>query len=142
MPNHIHGIIHIVRGAGRGFDQSASRIHPQRPEITIRTGAGEGYDYASPGISTQHPYNGEDIVPDGDEGVILSSLGVIVRAFKASVSYRIIAMREVTKPLVWQRNYYDHIIRNAREYEKIWDYIDTNPATWVDDKLNPSVKSR
>lgn len=34
---------------------------------------------------------------------------------------------------VWQRSYYDHIIRNEREYQEIWQYVDTNPLTWEKD---------
>ena len=32
---------------------------------------------------------------------------------------------------LWQRGYYDHIIRNEEEYCKIWQYIDTNPTKWL-----------
>ncbi|MBQ2670853.1 MAG: transposase, partial [Clostridia bacterium] len=31
---------------------------------------------------------------------------------------------------IWQRGYYDHIIRNSIDYERIWQYIDTNPIKW------------
>lgn len=31
---------------------------------------------------------------------------------------------------IWQRGYYDHIIRNSVDYEHIWQYIDTNPIKW------------
>lgn len=34
---------------------------------------------------------------------------------------------------VWQRSYYDHIIRNDADYLRIWNYIDTNPAKWQED---------
>ncbi len=34
---------------------------------------------------------------------------------------------------VWQRGYYEHIIRNEQEYLKIWEYINTNPQKWTDD---------
>lgn len=34
---------------------------------------------------------------------------------------------------LWQRSYYDHIIRNDGDYQKIWKYIDDNPAKWSDD---------
>ena len=36
--------------------------------------------------------------------------------------------------ILWQRNYYDHIIRNQQEYEKIYEYIETNPLKWEEDK--------
>ena len=31
---------------------------------------------------------------------------------------------------IWQRSYHDHIIRNEKDYQKIWEYIDTNPSKW------------
>ena len=42
-----------------------------------------------------------------------------------------------TKNLIlWQRSYYDRIIRNEKEYRGIWDYIDTNPSKWEEDKYH------
>ena len=35
---------------------------------------------------------------------------------------------------LWQRSFYDHIVRNEKEYLEIWDYIDTNPSKWADDE--------
>lgn len=35
---------------------------------------------------------------------------------------------------IWQRGYYDHIIRDEADYLRIWDYIDTNPAKWEEDE--------
>ena len=35
---------------------------------------------------------------------------------------------------LWQRSYYDHIIRTQNDYDKIWEYIDTNPLKWELDK--------
>ena len=40
-----------------------------------------------------------------------------------------------TKNLIlWQRNSYDHIIRNEKEYQEIWSYIETNPLKWEEDE--------
>jgi putative transposase len=36
--------------------------------------------------------------------------------------------------ILWQRNYYEHIIRNEKEYESIYEYIETNPFKWEDDE--------
>lgn len=36
------------------------------------------------------------------------------------------------KPL-WQRSFHDHIIRGEKDYQKIWEYIDQNPARWKSD---------
>lgn len=34
------------------------------------------------------------------------------------------------QPLQWQRNYYEHIIRNEKEYKEICEYIINNPLKW------------
>ena len=34
---------------------------------------------------------------------------------------------------LWQRSYHDHIIRNEKDYQKIWEYIDNNPLKWKED---------
>ncbi len=39
---------------------------------------------------------------------------------------------------IWQRGYHDHIIRNEKEYQEIWEYIDNNILSWELDKLNPA----
>lgn len=42
----------------------------------------------------------------------------------------------VTKQIgrnIWQKSFHDHIIRNERDYLKIWEYIDGNPMKWQDD---------
>ena len=36
---------------------------------------------------------------------------------------------------LWQRSYYDHIIRNQQDYEEAWNYIDGNPLKWQEDEL-------
>ena len=42
-----------------------------------------------------------------------------------------------TKGLIlWQRSFYDHIIRDDKEYQEIWNYIDANPAKWEKDKYH------
>jgi hypothetical protein len=38
---------------------------------------------------------------------------------------------------VWQRNYYEHIVRNDNELQRIRQYIADNPARWAEDSENP-----
>jgi REP element-mobilizing transposase RayT len=63
-------------------------------------------------------------------------LGAIVRSYKSAVSYRINKEHNATG--IWQRNYYERIIRNADEAHRIHLYIEANPAQWDDDDENPS----
>lgn len=61
-----------------------------------------------------------------------NSLGSIIAGFKATVTRQINIMTGATLPL-WQRNYYEHVIRNAADLDDIRDYIVANPARWDDD---------
>ena len=36
---------------------------------------------------------------------------------------------------VWQKGFYDHVIRNDNDYRDIWNYIEGNPGKWTEDKL-------
>ena len=56
-----------------------------------------------------------------------TSIPMIVRAVKTAVS-RSVGMS------IWQDSYYDHVVRNQREYEKIWNYISSNAAKWMEDR--------
>ena len=48
-------------------------------------------------------------------------------------SYKSIITRQIGY-LIWQRNYYEHIIRNEKEYYKIVEYIENNPLKWEEDE--------
>ncbi len=64
-------------------------------------------------------------------------LGRLIGAFKTVSAKRINDMRKSVAAPVWQRNYYEHIIRNERELSSIREYIVNNPFTWHDDDENP-----
>jgi hypothetical protein len=61
----------------------------------------------------------------------------IVRAFKSFSARRINRLRRTEGIPVWQRNYYEHIIRNELEMDRITRYIESNPSRWMDDAENP-----
>lgn len=65
-----------------------------------------------------------------------SALGVIVRAYKSAVAYAINAHRGVRGEAVWQRNYYEHILRDQPDWESACNYIRSNPSRWADDDEN------
>lgn len=70
--------------------------------------------------------------------VVPGSLGAIVRAYKSAVTHAIHALQGSNELPVWQRNYYEHIIRNDEEYRRIQMYIESNPAKWLEDEENPA----
>lgn len=65
------------------------------------------------------------------------SLGAIVRSYKSAVTK---AIRDAFggRESVWQRNYYEHVIRDAEEWDRIHLYIEANPASWLQDRGNPA----
>jgi hypothetical protein len=65
-------------------------------------------------------------------------LGAIIGQFKSIVTKRINAKRQTPGALVWQRNYYEHIIRNESDLDRIRRYIVFNPALWDKDENNPT----
>ena len=65
----------------------------------------------------------------------LPSLNVVVGQYKSGVTRRIHELDP--DATVWQRSYHDHVIRDRAGYEKIWQYIDTNPQRWSEDCFFP-----
>jgi REP element-mobilizing transposase RayT len=66
-------------------------------------------------------------------------VGAILRGFKGSVTRQIGALRDAPDSPIWQRNYYERIIRNEREHDALAEYILNNPAQWAADRENPAV---
>jgi REP element-mobilizing transposase RayT len=94
-------------------------------EITHAVGAGfkpaptppEPANNIVVGIQKQHP------------------LSEIVRALKTFSARQINELRNMQGVKLWQRNYYEHIIRNGRSYRHIADYIENNPTSWQKDQF-------
>jgi len=57
---------------------------------------------------------------------VAPTISRIIQQFKGSISKQIGFS-------IWQKLFHDHIIRNEKKYQKIWEYIDTNPLKWEDD---------
>ncbi|HET9588325.1 MAG TPA: transposase [Anaerolineales bacterium] len=70
------------------------------------------------------------------------ALGQIVAYFKYQSTKEINSIENTgTIAKVWQRNYYEHIIRNERDLQQKTDYILNNPSRWEDDREYPNKKS-
>ncbi|MDX1640557.1 MAG: transposase, partial [Balneolaceae bacterium] len=65
------------------------------------------------------------------------TVGAIVRGYKSTVTKQINLVRQTPGQKVWQRNYYEHIIRNEKSLNRIRDYILNNPASWEEDQNHP-----
>jgi putative transposase len=65
-------------------------------------------------------------------------LGRLIGAFKTVSTKQINVMRNTPGIPVWQRNYYERIIRDEREMDRIHRYIESNPSQWAEDNDNPA----
>jgi len=117
MPNHMHGLIAITRKA------------------------------AAPALTTPGPLVGAQhccALPPGGLGqaaVTPGSLGAILRSFKAIVARR--AHKELAwiSP-IWQRNYFERVLRDGKEFSDASRYIAENPKKWEWDRENPEFRTR
>ena len=64
-------------------------------------------------------------------------LAEVVRAFKVFSTRRINEIRASPGTKVWQRGFYDHVIRNETELDRVRTYILDNPRKWAEDRDNP-----
>ena len=62
-----------------------------------------------------------------------NDLNQVIGQFKSGVSREIRNMEPAMR--VWQRSYYDHVIRNEKSYREIWEYIEYNPLKWEEDRF-------
>jgi len=136
MPNHMHGIIRLL---GRGESHSPTTNESHSPE-TREPHSPETREPHSPETRESHsPESRESHSPE-IEGVFKTppqspsnNIGAIVRGYKSSVTrqFGLLGFNEK----LWQRNYYEHIIRNEKAFQTISEYIKNNPAKWVGDKF-------
>jgi putative transposase len=72
-------------------------------------------------------------------GPSVGSIGGIIGQFKSVSTKRINARRRTPGTRVWQRNYFEHIIRDERDLARIREYIVNNPTQWHLDRENPLI---
>ena len=71
------------------------------------------------------------VIFDVANHIVRADLSMIIGQFKMAVTKQI---REHNPGfVVWQRSFHDHVIRNQKGYEEIWNYIENNPQKWEDD---------
>ena len=112
MPNHIHGIIEFV---------GAKNLSPNDGNESIDIEIND--DWAN-GVRAKYfsPLRGTS-----------KTIGSVVRGFKVGVTKWMRQNSDVID--VWQRNYFEHIIRNENSFDTIREYIITNPEKWPHDNF-------
>jgi len=119
MPNHFHGIIVLdgtITSVGAGFKPAHHGLKPAHHDDADIDRAGLK---PAPTLYKRH------------------GLPEIVRAFKTFSARSINGTRNSSGVPVWQRNYYEHVIRDDADYSRIAEYVATNPQRWIEDTLHP-----
>ena len=76
-------------------------------------------------------------------GPQIASLGALIGGYKAAVTKRCRQIGALPEAgTLWQRNYYEHFIRNDEDWNAIDEYIADNPRRWAEDSENPNRASR
>jgi REP element-mobilizing transposase RayT len=128
MPNHLHGI--VIRPGSPATPGSVGATHASPstlpPGIT-RPLATEVTQRSLPRARPAGPKS--------------QSLGAIVGSFKSAVTKRLNAGGQALGP-TWQRNFFEHVIRDDETLNRIRQYIANNPSCWDDDEENPLATRR
>ena len=119
MPNHIHGVIGLVDDDGVGGNDVGAGLKPARGVVA-------GPNSVRAGLKPAPTRPG---------------LPEIIRGFKTFSARRVNELRETRGVPIWQRNYYEHIIRDEESLNRIREYIFNNPAQWAFDPENPTATS-
>ena len=140
MPNHIHGIIVITDqggddgggggdDGGRGVDDGGGGGSRTAP--TANTPTASNAPTAPDAPTANAPTTNAPTAPAKRKTV-----GRLVGAFKTVSTKRINDQRGTPGAQVWQRDFYEHIIRDAAALARIRRYIVENPARWASDPEN------
>lgn len=91
-------------------------------------------------VFIKNPGDGE-LLPAAQPGAFARTVGAMVAGFKAAVTRRINGIRNTPGMAVWQRNYYEHVIRDGEDYRRIAEYIARNPMSWHQDSYYADPQS-
>ncbi len=125
MPDHVHGI--VVIGDRRGQISQRGNDHDTGNDHNV------GAQHAAPLHLPVRPLSpGSDSLLTRGQSLRVppGSLGAIIRAFKSATTKRINEQQGTPGKKVWQRNYYDPVIRSDDELHRARRYIMTNPDRW------------
>ena len=105
-----------LTAVGRIAEQAVLQISAHYPGVTVDK-------YV---VMPNHVHMLLVLPPDDGRALRAPTLSRIVRAWKETVT-------KTFGEAIWQKSFYDHIIRNEADYLRIWNYIDTNPVKWGED---------
>ncbi len=121
MPNHFHGIL-MIDAVGAVHDHGG----------TVHDDGGAVHDHGGTVRDDGGTVHEPPLQPSGR----VKPLGGLIGAFKTVSTKQINLLRNTPGAVVWQRNYYEHIVRNEEDMQRIAAYILHNPQKWETDREN------
>lgn len=136
MPNHFHAIMIIDHQSRLNTDKPCRGVSRNAPTTNQRQNANEiNHSRNAPTTNQQIDYLPNQIIKP-------KPLGRLIGAFKTVSTKKINILRDSPGTPLWQRNYYEHIIRNQNGMNNIRQYIVNNPLSWDLDQLHPHNPSK
>ncbi|MCB9057515.1 MAG: transposase [Calditrichae bacterium] len=140
MPNHIHGILILndsVRGAIHRDSITTKEIKSNSLSHDSFNGLKNKGDVLSDTTNHSDAVNRVSTMGGGVTGdknpMLHDSVSKIIRWYKGKCTYKIRkSIPDIS--FQWQSRFYDHIIRDEQDFNRISEYIVNNPAQWEDDK--------
>jgi REP element-mobilizing transposase RayT len=132
MPNHLHGILIITDNDDLYHHHNRNRNRDRNRRDTLQRVSTESESELELGMGMESGMGMGTIEQFGKP--TKNSIPAIIRLFKSTFTKQINKIRQTPGIPIWQRNYYEHIIRNDNELNKIREYIINNPLTWKTDE--------
>lgn len=143
MPNHVHGII-IVDPVGAPL-AAPGTLAPLAAPLTGLVDKQQGAASSAPTIidKQQGAASSAPTIIGKYQGAATSAptLGSIIRVFKSLSAIAVNRFLDRQGCPLWQRNYYERVIRDEGEFGAIREYIRNNPLKWEQDEVNPAKVS-
>jgi len=140
MPNHVHGIIVITVEAEGAISQTVGAYGRVSSGEVVRA-VHEPPLRAPPLRSPVRELSRSTAPPTAQERRRML-LPKIIGYFKMNTAKRANLLRALPGVPFWQRDYYEHVIRDPAELERIRDYVAHNPLKWELDQVHPDNPSK
>jgi putative transposase len=131
MPNHIHGIIIIN-------ETPPSNVGAKHFESKLILNQTHIFNTGTIHYCNENQENASPLHSNCPKGTKAGSLSAIIQNFSSITTRKINKIRKTSGTRFWQRNFYERIIRDENELNRIRKYIVENPLKWLEDEYNPN----
>ncbi len=142
MPNHFHAVVVFVGAHGGAPCRLGGEQDPEKTDSFPEKSLDSTRTLAQGNTAEKGEGSGDGLC--SSKGVrahgraplrVPHSLGSMIAGFKSTTTVQINVMRNTPRAPVWQRNYWEHVMRDEEDWQRIAEYITGNPLKWREDQL-------